>query len=98
MRYWTALEQAAEPVLLYDLALHSENYFSHAWDWIGRSPWGSEVKKAAADAYNFACPHGAPRQLRAYAAGLAELAPEKRRISRSGDEAAGDDSTEGGEE
>jgi CRISPR system Cascade subunit CasA len=97
-RYWTALEQAAEPVLLYDLALHSENYFSHAWDWIERSPWGSEVKKAAADAYNFACPHGAPRQLRAYAAGLVELAPEKRRISRSDDEAAGDDSTEGGEE
>jgi hypothetical protein len=98
MRYWTALEQVAEPVLLYDVALHSEKYFRNASDWIEKSPWGSELKKAAADSYNSACPHSTPRQLRAYAAGLAQLCPEKKGKSRHDDADVEGDSSEGGEE
>jgi CRISPR system Cascade subunit CasA len=98
MRYWTALEQVAGPVLLYDVALHSEKYFRNARGWIEKSPWGGEVKKAAADSYNSACPHGTPRQLRAYAAGLAALSGEVRRKSASTVEMDSDnDSSEGDE-
>lgn len=73
LRYWTTLEQQAEPVLLYDVALHSDKYWSNDGNWMAKSPWGREVWKAAHDAYEFACPHRTPRQLRAYAAGLAVL-------------------------
>lgn len=98
MRYWTALEQVAEPVLLYDVALHSEKYFRNARDWIEKSPWGGEVKKAAADSYNSACPHSTPRQLRAYAAGLGALSGEHRKKSASTVAPDDDnDSTEGDE-
>jgi CRISPR system Cascade subunit CasA len=98
MRYWTALEQVAEPVLLYDVALHSEKYFRNARDWVEKSPWGGEVKKAAADSYNSACPHSTPRQLRAYAAGLAALSGQVRRKSVSTVEMDSDnDSSEGDE-
>jgi hypothetical protein len=69
-RYWTALEQKAEPVLLREVALSRDKYYDGKRGWLARSPWGQEVFRAAKDAYDFACPHGTPRQLRAYAAGL----------------------------
>ena len=78
IRYWTALEQKAERILLNDVALNSGKYWNSGGDWIGKSSWGDEVRKAAHDAYDFACPHSTPRQLRAYAAGLAALRMEKR--------------------
>jgi CRISPR system Cascade subunit CasA len=77
-RYWSALEQRAERVLLHDVALNSSKYWSSEGDWMSKSPWGDEVRKAAHDAYDFACPHSTPRQLRAYAAGLAALRIDKR--------------------
>ncbi len=96
MRYWTTLEQQAGRVLLHGVALNSGKYWSSAGDWIGRSPWGDEVRKAAHDAYDVACPHSTPRQLRAYAAGLAALRGEKQTGS-TGEVNETDDSTEGGE-
>jgi CRISPR system Cascade subunit CasA len=75
MRFWTTLEQHAERVLLYDVALHSDRYWSNNAHWMARSPWGREVWKAAHDAYDLTCPHSTPRQLRAYVAGLAALRP-----------------------
>jgi CRISPR system Cascade subunit CasA len=98
MWYWTALEQQAQWVLLYDVALKSGKYWSATGDWMAKSPWGREVWKAAHDAYDFACPHSTPRQLRAYAAGLAALRGEERAKSASAVEADDDnDSTEGNE-
>jgi hypothetical protein len=98
MRYWTALEHRAEPVLLHNVAASSDRYWSNDARWMARSPWGGEVVRTAHDAYNFACPHGTPRQLRAYAAGLAVLTGENRRKSASTIDAGdGNDSTEGDE-
>ncbi len=98
MRFWTTLEQHAERVLLHDVAMNSGKYWRAKGDWMALSPWGYEVWKAAHDAYDFACPHSTPRQLRAYAAGLAELCGENRRTSASTVEEDDDnDSTEGDE-
>jgi hypothetical protein len=98
-RYWTALEQAAETVLLHDVAVNSDKYWTNDANWMAKSPWGREVWKVAHDAYEFACPHRTPRQLRAYAAGLAVLRKEGRAKPAAADETAEDtDSTEGGEE
>lgn len=79
MRFWTTLEQLAERVLLHDVAMNSDKYWSDKTDWMAKSPWGKEVWKAAHDAYDFACPHGTPRQLRGYAAGLAVLRGESQK-------------------
>lgn len=99
IRYWTALEQAAEPVLLHDVAINSDKYLSNDKNWMAKSPWGREVWKAAHDVYEFACPHSTPRQLRAYAAGLAVLRKEGRaKPAAAGETAEDTDSTEGGEE
>lgn len=98
MRFWTSLEQQAERVLLHDVALHSDRYWSNDAHWMARSPWGKEVIRAAHDAYERACPHSTPRQLRAYAAGLAELRRENRGKSAPAPEADdGNDSAEGDE-
>lgn len=40
-----------------------------------RSEWGKLVRRAARQAYEQACPHSTPRQLRAYAHGLSVLFP-----------------------
>lgn len=98
MRFWTTLEQRAEPVLLRDVALNSGEYWRAEGNWMALSPWGREVSKAAHDAYDFACPHSTPRQLRAYAAGLAVLTGVDRPKSASTLEADdGNDATEGDE-
>jgi len=99
LRYWTALEQRAERVLLHDVAMNSGNYWSSDDLWMAKSPWGREVWRAAHEAYELACPHSTPRQLRAYAAGLAALRREERAKSAVKVEGEDDkDSTEGGEE
>lgn len=98
MRFWTALEQQAERVLLHDVAVNSGKYWKSEGDWMGLSPWGVEVRKAAQDVFSFSCPHSTPRQLRAYAAGLAVLRGENRKNTTAGHEPDGDnDSTEGDE-
>lgn len=97
MRYWTALEQVAEPVLLNDVAVHSNRYWSENPGWMVKSPWGLEVWKAAHDAYEFACPHSTPRQFRAYAAGLAVLRRKDRPKTTSSDAAEDDEPNDGGE-
>jgi len=98
MRFWTALEQRAEPVLLRDVAMNSGKYWRAEGNWMALSPWGREVWKAAHDAYDFACPHSTPRQLRAYAAGLAALRGEKRvKSAPTAEVDDGNDSTEGDE-
>jgi CRISPR system Cascade subunit CasA len=38
-----------------------------------QAPWGKVLARAARDAYELACPHGTPRQLKAYALGLSAL-------------------------
>jgi len=96
-RYWTALEQQAERVLLHGVALNSGKYSTAGDAWMAKSPWGHEVRKAAHDAYEFSCPHGTPRQLRAYAAGLAVLRREDRPKSTSSDGAEEDGPNDGGE-
>jgi CRISPR system Cascade subunit CasA len=78
-RYWTALEQKAEPVLLHAVAVGQEGFDADDPLWMSKSPWGIEVKRAALDAYEFACPHATPKQLRAYAAGLTALFGETKR-------------------
>jgi len=98
MRYWTALEQQAEPVLLHDVALNSDKYLSVGDNWMANSPWGREVWKATHDAYELSCPHGTPRQLRAYAAGLVALRREDRPKSTAPEKGDDDDSKDGGEE
>jgi hypothetical protein len=98
MRYWTSLEQLAEPLLLHKVAIHSDLYWSNNANWMNNSPWGREVWKAAHDAYEFACPHGTPRQLRAYAAGLAVLRREGLAKSAAAKNADEHDSNAGGEE
>jgi hypothetical protein len=98
MRFWTTLEQRAEQVLLRDVALNSGKYWRTEGNWMALSPWGREVWKAAHDAYDFACPRSTPRQLRAYAAGLAVLTGANRAKSASTAEADdGNDSAEGDE-
>jgi CRISPR type I-E-associated protein CasA/Cse1 len=98
MRFWTTLEQHAEQVLLRDVALNSSKYRPAERNWMALSPWGGEVQKAANDAYEFACPHSTPRQLRAYAAGLTELYKAKARPDTTEAKADDDnDSTKGDE-
>jgi CRISPR system Cascade subunit CasA len=86
VRYWTALEQKAEPVLLHAVAVRQEGFDPDNKSWMLESPWGTEVKRAARDAYEFACPHATPRQLRAYAAGLTALFGDDRKRPSHGDE------------
>ena len=93
-RFWTALEQKAESVLLRDVAVSSGKYWSGDGNWLARSPWGKEVFRAAKDAYDFACPHETSRQLRAYAAGLRVLFREKSSAVEAAKDDTGDDDSD----
>lgn len=97
-RYWTALEQLAEPILLWDVAMRSDKYWSSDSNWMAKSPWGKEVKKAAHDAYDFACPHATPRQIRAYAAGLSRLVKQSTGQARRAEEDDEDSDVELGDD
>lgn len=93
-RYWTALEQKAESVLLHRIAVAQEGYDGgDVAEWLRRSLWGREVMKAARNAYDFSCPHATPKQLRAYAEGLKALFGKGKKAD-SDDEAGNDDSGE----
>lgn len=72
-RYWTAIEQQV-PLLLALVedpsALYSERMAKANW---ANTAWGKSLARAAGDAYEIACPHGTPRQLKAYSVGLNAL-------------------------
>lgn len=71
--YWTAVEQrlpallaiVEDPSLLRPEGAVRDN-------WAG-TQWGKAVARAAREAYELACPHETPRQLKAYALGLSVL-------------------------
>lgn len=71
--YWTAIEQrvgdllavVGEPGLLVP-----DGASSPAW---GQTAWGRAIHAAARAAYELACPHETPRQMKAYAHGLKAL-------------------------
>jgi len=71
--YWTEVEQRV-PALLALVEnpgmLYPEG--SSTPDW-GQTEWGKTVVAAARAAYELACPHNTPRQLKAYALGLKAL-------------------------
>lgn len=67
--FWSEVEQAV-PQLLGIAA--SPNTLGLNSNW-GASPWGQLVRRAALGAYERACPHQTPRQIRAYALGLQQL-------------------------
>jgi CRISPR system Cascade subunit CasA len=62
-QFWTGLEQAVNWLL--DAAARPETLGPDA-DW-KRSRWGQTVLEAVQSAYERACPHQTPRQMRAYA-------------------------------
>lgn len=68
--YWTAIEQQV-PLLLIIVKnpalLDPENSGKEHWH---GTEWGRVLARAARDAYELACPHDTPRQMRAYCAGL----------------------------
>ncbi|MCX6992068.1 MAG: type I-E CRISPR-associated protein Cse1/CasA [Kiritimatiellaeota bacterium] len=71
--YWTAIEQKVplllalvkDPAPLFPGEATKEN-------WSG-TQWGKALARAAREAYELACPHTTPRQLKAYALGLNAL-------------------------
>lgn len=71
--YWTAIEQyvprllalVQEPTPLYSEGSGKENW--------GGTEWGKALVRAARSAYELACPHETPRQLKAYSLGLTAL-------------------------
>lgn len=71
--YWTAIEQKV-PLLLALVddpsTLRSEGADKDNW---AGTAWGKALAGAARDAYELACPHETPRQLKAYALGLSVL-------------------------
>jgi len=70
--YWTAIEQQVPllSALVEDPApLYSE---AGAVNW-GNAAWGKSLARAAREAYELACPHGTPRQLKGYSFGLSAL-------------------------
>ena len=71
--YWTAVEQRVYLLLaLVEDSLAASPEPAAKVNWAG-SPWGKALARAAVGAYDIACPHGTPRQLKAYSLGLAAL-------------------------
>lgn len=68
-RFWTDIEQAVPRLLEVAAAPGS---LGPQLDWHG-TVWGRAVWRAALACYEQACPHGTPRQMRAYALGLKTL-------------------------
>lgn len=71
--YWTAIEQQV-PLLLVIVKnpalLDPDNSGKEHWH---GTEWGRALARAARDAYELACPHDTPRQMRAYCEGLKVL-------------------------
>ena len=67
--FWTDIELAVPHLL--EVADAPENLGTKPnWQ---KSLWGQSVRRASCTAYECACPHGTPRQIRAYAVGLNKL-------------------------
>ena len=71
--YWTSVEQHV-PELLNLVENMEDAPFSEGnsilW---GKTDWGMAVYAAAREAYELACPHETPRQVKAYVLGLKTL-------------------------
>jgi hypothetical protein len=68
-QFWTDIESAV-PGLLEVAASPESLGLNHKWH---GTVWGRSVWRAARAAYERACPHDTPRQIRAYALGLKTL-------------------------
>lgn len=72
-QYWTAVEQQVARLLAVidtPSVLRADASGKPHWS---KTAWGEALARAAVDAYNVACPHGTPRQLKAYSRGLGVL-------------------------
>jgi CRISPR system Cascade subunit CasA len=68
-QFWTDIEHAVPRLL--DVAAAPESLgLKSEWH---KTAWGQSVRRAARAAYERACPHETPRQIRAYALGLKTL-------------------------
>lgn len=67
-QFWTDIEQSVPQLL--DVVAHPEKLGNNEWH---KTDWGVAVWRAARAAYEHACPHDTPRQMRAYALGLNTL-------------------------
>jgi len=68
-QFWTDIEQAVPQLV--DIAANSEQLgVKNEWH---KTDWGKAVWTAMCAAYEHACPHNTPRQMRAYALGLNTL-------------------------
>jgi CRISPR system Cascade subunit CasA len=83
-QFWTDIENEV-PRLLKVAAEPGSLGLKPEWH---KTPWGKSVWRAALDAYESACPHETPRQIRAYAIGLRALvaAPGERPALVAGEE------------
>lgn len=73
VHYWTAIEQQVSLLLAvvdHPEPLRPEGATKDQW---GATEWGKALAHAARDAYELACPHETPRQMKAYAMGLSAL-------------------------
>lgn len=71
--YWTSIEQKVPLLLaLLDNPASLLPGGAEKVEW-GATEWGKALARAARDAYELACPHETPRQLKAYALGLNAL-------------------------
>ena len=71
--YWTAVEQHVTDLLAVvekPELLHPGEVAEPTWS---QTAWGKAVCAAARAAYELACPHQTPRQMKAYALGLRAL-------------------------
>jgi CRISPR system Cascade subunit CasA len=72
-QFWTEVEVAV-PRLLEVTANPASLGLNGEWL---TTAWGQAVRRAADDAYEWACPHVTPRHIRAYAMGLQELSSRR---------------------
>ena len=72
--FWNALDQRRPELftVVSDVSVLNGKTF-----WEARVPWTQSVRRAAHEAYRFACPQETPRQIQAFAAGLGQLRPPK---------------------
>ena len=68
-QFWTDVESAVSGLL--EVAANPE-ILGLKSEW-GQTPWGQSILRAGFAAYEHACPHEIPRQIRAYALGLNAL-------------------------
>ncbi|NUN03353.1 MAG: type I-E CRISPR-associated protein Cse1/CasA [Bryobacteraceae bacterium] len=83
-QFWTDIEQAA--TLLLEVAVEPRSLGPrNEWH---RTAWGQTVWSSASKAYEYACAHETPRQIRAYALGLRTLHTKNADTQPKGEEEA----------